>query len=112
MSDRYGKDVLSAGWQSKGRLARPTSRALEAVTGTVVEDVETGWVGAVVAVGAPTSLAVSLAVEADLLLVAVGLLPFALGDDGPGATALLLLTLCFSLFWLVERGLGGRHVDH
>ncbi|WP_323941812.1 thiamine/thiamine pyrophosphate ABC transporter permease [Aeromonas caviae] len=28
------------------------------------------------------------------------------------ATALLLLTLCFSLFWLVERGLGGRHVDH
>ena len=50
MSDRYGKDVLSAGWQSKGRLARPTSRALEAVTGTVVEDVETGWVGAVVAV--------------------------------------------------------------
>ena len=27
-------------------------------------------------------------------------------------TALLLLTLCFSLFWLVERGLGGRHVDH
>ncbi|MGS3143281.1 thiamine/thiamine pyrophosphate ABC transporter permease [Aeromonas sanarellii] len=28
------------------------------------------------------------------------------------ATALLLLTLCFSLFWLVERGLGGRNVDH
>ncbi|HDT5888004.1 thiamine/thiamine pyrophosphate ABC transporter permease [Aeromonas dhakensis] len=28
------------------------------------------------------------------------------------ATALLLLTLCFSLFWLVERGLGGKHADH
>lgn len=31
-------------------MARPTSRALEATRGTVVEDVETGWVGAVVAV--------------------------------------------------------------
>lgn len=50
MSDRYGKDVLSGDWTSKGRLARPTSRALEATRGTVVEDVETGWVGAVVAV--------------------------------------------------------------
>ncbi|GAA8853143.1 DUF3097 domain-containing protein [Helicobacter pylori] len=50
MSDRYGKDVLSGDWKSKGRLARPTSRALEATRGTVVEDVETGWVGAVVAV--------------------------------------------------------------
>lgn len=28
------------------------------------------------------------------------------------ATALLLLMLCFSLFWLVERGLGGKHVEH
>ena len=28
------------------------------------------------------------------------------------ATALLLLTLCFSLFWLVERGLGGKHAEH
>lgn len=28
------------------------------------------------------------------------------------ATALLLLILCFSLFWLVERGLGGKNVDH
>ncbi|MGY6038377.1 thiamine/thiamine pyrophosphate ABC transporter permease [Aeromonas sp. AE23HZ002T15] len=27
------------------------------------------------------------------------------------ATALLLLTLCFSLFWLVERGLGGKNLD-
>ncbi len=43
-------DVLSGDWKSKGRLARPTSRAMEAAPGTVVEDVETGWVGAVVAV--------------------------------------------------------------
>ena len=50
MSDRYGKDVLSGDWTSKGRLARPASRAQEATRGTVVEDVETGWVGAVVAV--------------------------------------------------------------
>lgn len=28
------------------------------------------------------------------------------------ATALLLLTLCFSLFWLVERGLGGKHAEY
>ena len=49
MIDRYGKDVLSGDWKSKGRLARPTSRALEATRGMVVEDVETGWVGAVVA---------------------------------------------------------------
>ncbi|MFQ2167335.1 thiamine/thiamine pyrophosphate ABC transporter permease [Aeromonas hydrophila] len=28
------------------------------------------------------------------------------------ATALLLLILCFSLFWLIERGLGGKHADH
>ncbi|MEK4241308.1 DUF3097 domain-containing protein [Janibacter sp. FSL W8-0316] len=50
MSDRYGMDVLSGDWKSKGRLARPTARAMEATPGTVVEDVETGWVGAVVAV--------------------------------------------------------------
>ena len=43
-------DVLSGDWKSKGRLARPTARAMEATAGTVVEDVETGWVGAVVAV--------------------------------------------------------------
>ena len=43
-------DVLSGDWKSKGRLARPTARAMEATPGTVVEDVETGWVGAVVAV--------------------------------------------------------------
>lgn len=28
------------------------------------------------------------------------------------ATALLLLILCFSLFWLIERGLGGKHAEH
>ncbi|WP_435199012.1 DUF3097 domain-containing protein [Janibacter sp. GS2] len=50
MNDRYGNDVLSGDWRSSGRLARPTSRALEATRGTVVEDVDTGWVGAVVAV--------------------------------------------------------------
>ena len=50
MTDRYGNDVLSSGWQTSGRLARPTSRPIEALHGTVVEDVETGWVGAVVAV--------------------------------------------------------------
>ena len=50
VTDRYGNDVLSGDWRSSGRLARPTSRPLEATPGTVVEDVDTGWVGAVVAV--------------------------------------------------------------
>ncbi len=50
MNDRYGNDVLSGDWRSSGRLARPTSRPIEATRGTVVEDVDTGWVGAVVAV--------------------------------------------------------------
>ena len=50
MNDRYGKDVLSGDWRSKGRVARPTSRPLEARPGTVVEELETGWVGAVVRV--------------------------------------------------------------
>lgn len=50
MTDRYGKDVLSGDWRSTGRLSRPTSRPLEATPGTVVEDLETGWVGAVVRV--------------------------------------------------------------
>lgn len=50
MTDRYGKDVLSGDWRSTGRLSRPTSRPLEATAGTVVEDLETGWVGAVVRV--------------------------------------------------------------
>lgn len=50
MTDRYGNDVLSGDWRSSGRLGRPTSRPLEATHGTVVEDVDTGWVGAVVGV--------------------------------------------------------------
>lgn len=50
MTDRYGNDVLAGDWRSSARLARPTSRPLEATPGTVVEDVETGWVGAVVGV--------------------------------------------------------------
>ncbi|QYG92386.1 flippase-like domain-containing protein [Iamia sp. SCSIO 61187] len=40
------------------------------------------------------------------MLVAVGLLPFALGDDGPGATALLLLLLPLGLAALHPRVLG------
>lgn len=50
MTDRYGSDVLSGDWRRQGRLARPTSTATEAEQGLVVEDVETGWVGAVVRV--------------------------------------------------------------
>ncbi len=50
MTDRYGNDVLSGDWRSSGRLGRPASRPLEATHGTVVEDVDTGWVGAVVGV--------------------------------------------------------------
>ncbi|WP_048556725.1 DUF3097 family protein, partial [Nostocoides japonicum] len=44
MTDRYGADVLAGDWRSKGR---PRSRAVEAERGLVVEDVETGWCGAV-----------------------------------------------------------------
>lgn len=50
VNDRYGNDVLSGSWRTSGRLARPTSQPVEALHGTVVEDAETGWVGAVVAV--------------------------------------------------------------
>lgn len=47
MIDRYGTDVLNSDWRAPKR-----GRAVEteAVTGLVVEDVETGWVGAVVRV--------------------------------------------------------------
>ena len=47
MTDRYGQDVLSGDWRApkRGRSV-PTSAEL----GTVVEEVETGWVGAVVRV--------------------------------------------------------------
>lgn len=46
-SDPYGGDVLdgSGAWQRGHR--RPVSRPVAAEPGTVVEDVETGWVGAV-----------------------------------------------------------------
>ena len=43
--DRYGADVLAGDWR-RGR--RPTSTPHEAVPGLVVEEVETGWCGAVV----------------------------------------------------------------
>ncbi|GGL26394.1 DUF3097 domain-containing protein [Phycicoccus endophyticus] len=47
MADRYGGDVLSGDWR---RPPRGRSRELPAEPGTVVEDVETGWCGAVVRV--------------------------------------------------------------
>lgn len=47
VSDRYGTDVLSGDWGApRGGRAVPT----EAETGLVVEDVETGYVGAIVRV--------------------------------------------------------------
>jgi hypothetical protein len=47
VNDRYGADVLSGDWRApRGGRARE----VEAETGLVVEDVETGWVGAVVRV--------------------------------------------------------------
>jgi hypothetical protein len=47
MSDRYGADVLAGDWRvpTTGR-----AREVEAESGLVVEDVETGWCGAVVRV--------------------------------------------------------------
>lgn len=45
--DRYGSDVLAGDWK---RPPRGRSRKVEATPGTVVEDVTTGWVGAVVSV--------------------------------------------------------------
>ena len=47
VTDRYGGDVLGGDWR---RPARGRSVELAAEPGTVVEDVETGWVGAVVRV--------------------------------------------------------------
>ena len=47
VSDRYGSDVLSGDWKVP---PRGRSREVEAETGLVVEDVETGWCGAVVRV--------------------------------------------------------------
>ena len=48
MHDRYGSDVLSRGADHHPR--RPVSRPVPAERGTVVEEVMTGWVGAVVRV--------------------------------------------------------------
>lgn len=45
--DRYGADVLSTDWKAP---RRGRARDVEAETGLVVEDVETGWCGAVVRV--------------------------------------------------------------
>ncbi|MDN5791358.1 MAG: DUF3097 domain-containing protein [Micrococcales bacterium] len=47
MTERYGSDVLSGDWR---KPARGRSTPVEAEIGLVVEDVETGWVGAVVRV--------------------------------------------------------------
>ena len=47
MTDRYGTDVLSTDWRAP---RRGRAQPLEAETGLVVEDVDTGWVGAVVRV--------------------------------------------------------------
>jgi hypothetical protein len=47
VTDRYGDDVLSGDWR---RPSRARSAELPAERGTVVEDAETGWVGAVVRV--------------------------------------------------------------
>jgi hypothetical protein len=45
--DRYGSDVLSGDWRAP---RRGRAREVEAETGLVVEDVQTGWCGAVVLV--------------------------------------------------------------
>lgn len=47
--DRYGSDVLGGAGGSRARRG-PTSRPLVAAAGLVVEEVTTGWVGAVVRV--------------------------------------------------------------
>ena len=49
-TDPYGSDVLSSDPHAARRPARPVHRDEAAVRGLVVEDVETGWVGAVVRV--------------------------------------------------------------
>ncbi len=47
MGDRYGSDVLAGDW---GAPPRGRANTVSAETGVVVEDVDTGWCGAVVAV--------------------------------------------------------------
>ncbi|HRW18470.1 MAG TPA: DUF3097 domain-containing protein [Dermatophilaceae bacterium] len=48
--DRYGRDVLAAGSPRSGMPRRGPARAVAAEPGLVVEEHETGWVGAVVRV--------------------------------------------------------------
>ena len=49
MTDRYGSDVLSSDPHRTGAYAhRPTTRDEPAEPGLVVEEVQTGWVGAVI----------------------------------------------------------------
>ena len=49
VTDRYGSDVLASDPHRSGAFARRrTSTPLPAEPGLVVEEVETGWVGAVV----------------------------------------------------------------
>ncbi len=51
MTDRYGSDVLASDPHRTGAYAhRPTTRDEPAELGLVVEEVETGWVGAVIEV--------------------------------------------------------------
>lgn len=47
MDDRYGTDVLAGDWRSRGG---PTVDRVDAADGLVVEDVASGWCGAVVRV--------------------------------------------------------------
>lgn len=47
MDDRYGTDVLAGNWRSRGTVK---VERVEAVDGLVVEDVQSGWCGAVVRV--------------------------------------------------------------
>ncbi|TDW28531.1 DUF3097 domain-containing protein [Cryobacterium psychrophilum] len=47
MDDRYGADVLSPGWQKAGRIIIPTQ---EATRDLVVEEVATGFCGAIIRV--------------------------------------------------------------
>ncbi|HET7477389.1 MAG TPA: DUF3097 domain-containing protein [Dermatophilaceae bacterium] len=47
VTDRYGEDVLAGQWRQQ---RRPAAAAVAADPGLVVEDVETGWCGAVVRV--------------------------------------------------------------
>jgi len=49
-TDRYGPDVLAAGSAASHPRRRPASTPVAATPGLVVEDVSTGWVGAIVRV--------------------------------------------------------------